>query len=412
MRRNGFVSRAISMLRAAWATIWLFGIPKDLWGLLCVWPTLFLAVASYLREPSSGGVQLIVLALVWDTQLGAWLTISAMKKGRGALLATLVRLRDCAYVPLGWSRIVGAHNADIIERSSLLELMRRQGLPYDHSQDVRFFRVDMGDSGMILGGVCVFNIPFIEAVVLVRDDEMENAPVQERFALYHELGHTLGDEFASRSALHKGVKLPLAALVLAAFAMQPAASSLRALALCLLGLSLVGLTLRRRSKNSHAMYEMRADQFAIAFLNDQEKEYVLQNAASVLPRDEKLSALEHQIRVAGLRSFIETGESFTDTHPGMSPWAFIVETQLTALNLGAWMILLSRFIGTPSPDLLYRFRWLLATLIVLSVLRYAIHYVKGLMIELIFIRRFTWQDGTFKLRRGPAWSPYDDAAAA
>jgi peptidase M48-like protein len=404
MIRNAFFPRIISILRAIWGAVWIFVIPKDLWSLLCVWPTLFLAVASYLWEPSNRGEQLILLAAIWDIVIGFWLTTSAMKKSRDALAAMIVGLRDCSYTPIGWSRILRGDDAATIDRSSLINFLGRQGLSYDHSKDVRFFRVDIGESGAIPGGVGVFNIPFTETVILVRDDP-EDAGIEDRFCLYHELGHTLGDEFATQSALHKGVKLPLVALMLAAMVMHSGASSFRTLALCLVGLSLISLALRRRRKSFRAISEMKADQFAIGFLDAEEKRYILQQAASVLPEDRELSAWEHQARIISLRSFIETGVSLIETHPGMSQGGFILETQLAALNLGAWMILLAGFIGAPSAGLVHGFQWLIAGIFIVAVLRYARHYWKGIVLELIFIERITWQDGRFRIRRGPSRAP-------
>ncbi|MFL5386141.1 MAG: M48 family metalloprotease [Longimicrobiaceae bacterium] len=407
MSRNRLASRIVAILRASWASVWILVIPKDLWGLLCIWPTLFIALASYLWVPSDQGVQLILLAAMWDIVIGFWLTLSAMKKSRDALASMIVQLQDCSYTPIRWSQILRGDDEARIDRSSLINFLGRQGLPYDHHKDVRVFRVDTGDSGVIPGGLGVFNIPFTETVILVRDDP-EYADVEDRYYLYHELGHTLGDEFAAQSALHKGAKLPLVALVLAAMVMPFEASSFLVLSLCVVGLSLVGLALSRQRKSFRAISEMKADQFAIGFLKDEEKRYVHQHAASMLPEDRELSAWEHQARIISVRSFIESGVSLTHTHPEMSQRTSIFESQLAALNLGAWMIMLAGFIGMPGAGVLYRFKWLIATAIVLAVLRFAKHYWKGLFLELIFIGRVTWQDGKFQLwtsRRSPAPSP-------
>ncbi len=397
MSRNRPASRIVSFLRASWASVWNFAIPKELWGLLWVWPTLFIAVVSYFWEPSDRGMQLILLAAIWDLVVGFWLMGSAMKKSRDALAATIIRLQDCSYTPIEWDRILRGDDAASIDRLSLINSLGRQGLPYDHRKDVRFFRVDIGDSGVIPGGLGVFNIPFMETVILVRDDP-EYAGVEDRFYLYHELGHTLGDEFVVQSALHKGVKLPLVALVLAATAIPFEASPFLVLSLCLVSLSLMGLALSRRRNSFRTTSEMKADEFAVGFLEEEEKRYVHQHAASVLPEDHEISAWEHQARIISVRSFIESGVSLTRTHPGTSAPAFLLEAQLAALNLGAWMILLASFIGAPSAGTVYRFGWLIATAFVLAVLRYAMHYGKGRLLELIFIGRIAWRDGKFQLR--------------
>ena len=398
--------RIVSALRAIWATLWLFVIPKDLWSLLVVWPTVFLCVVSYLWEPSGLGARLIVLAVVWDVTMGFWLMVSAMKASRDALAATVVGLRDCTYTRIGWDRILSGDDASMIDQSSLISFMARQGLPYDHLKDVRFFRVDMGESGVIPGGLGVFNVPFIEGVVLVRDDPRD-AGVEERFCLYHELGHTLGSEFVVQSALLKGVTLPFVALLLAATAVPVTRTTLLAFAMCLVALSLVRSVLVRRRKTQRAIFEMKADQFAIGFLDDEEKRYLLPKLNSVLPEDRDLSPLEHLTRVGAARTLLETGVSPAQTDWSTSNAAFFLETQLPALNLGAWMILLASFIGAPAVGLVHGFQWLIVAAVVVAMLRYALYYWKGIVLELIFVRRVTWQDGKFRLRTGP---PVPDSA--
>lgn len=404
MRANRPAARFASALRATWASVWLFVIPKDPWSLLGVWPTLFLATASYAWEPSDLGKRLILLAALWDLVMGFWLMVSSMKAPRDALAATVARLRDCSYTPIEWTRILRGDDNVTIRQLSLFDFMGRLGLPYDHSKDIRFLRVGMGESGTIPSGLGVFNIPFIEAVILVRDDPAD-AEVEERFCLYHELGHTLGDEFAAQSALRKGVKLPFVALVLAAAALHASASSFLVLALCVVGLSLARAVIVRRGKALRAISEMKADQFAIEFLDDDEKQHVLRNAASMLPQDSGLSPVEHMARVHAIQSYIETGESFAQADWSKSQGAYFLEMQLPALNLGAWMILLARFIGAPGAGLIHGFQWLIAATFVLTVLRFARHYWKGIALELIFVGRVTWQDGRFQLRRGPSRAP-------
>jgi hypothetical protein len=399
-------SRIVSIVRAAWASVWLFVIPKELWGLLCVWPTLFLAVASHAWEPSGPGKRLILLAALWDLVMGFWLMLSAMKVQRDALAATVMNLRDCTYTPIGWDRILRQDDAARIDERSLTNSMNRLGLPYEQTNNVRFLRVGIGQSGGIPGGLGVFNIPFIEAVALVRDNPA-GADTGERFALYHELGHSLGDECGVQAALHKGVKPPLVALLLTAVLMQPGTSSLLILTLCLAGLGLMRLVLLRRGRDEiitdfgfRALAEMKADQFAIRFLDEEERRYVRRHADSVLPQDHELSASEHQTRIVAAKSFIEAGVPLAPISPDRSRHAVIIETQLAALNLGAWMILLASFTSPPSTGVVHRFQWLIAATFALAVLRYAIYFWKGILLELIFIDRIAWKDGKFQIRRG------------
>ncbi|HEX8671346.1 MAG TPA: hypothetical protein VF710_05630 [Longimicrobium sp.] len=401
MSRRGFPFRIFSILRAAWASFWIFMLPKDLWGVLCVWPALFLAGASYLWEPSEQGLRLIVLAAVWDAVMGFWLTLSAMNTTQKALIATITRLRDSSYTPLEWDRILslGPDASTVINRSSRISYLGRQGLPYNHSKDVRFFRVEMGESGVIPCGLGVFNIPFSETVILVRDDP-ENATVEERFGMYHEIGHSLGIEFALQSALHKGVKLPLMAVALGVLGMPPGRSSWLTLFCTIAGLLLVRMALQRRGRNFRALYEMKADQFAIDFLNADEKRYVLDNLDDVLPEDQELSPLEQQTRTVAARAFLQTGVDLTESHPALSPWAFILETQLAALNLGAWMIMLAGLIGAPGTEVAEGFKWLVVAVVVLTVLRFVKHYVRGWLLDLVLLGRVRWEDGKFRLRRG------------
>jgi hypothetical protein len=388
-------SRIASALRRILASVWFFVIPKEPWGVLCVWPTLFLATASYAWAPSDLGKRLILLAFLWDSVMGIWLMLSAMKTPRDALTVTVLALQDCTYTPIGWDRILTRDgDAAMIERWSLMSFLRRNGLSFDHLKAVRVFRVGMGDSGAIPDGLGVFNVPFAQSVILVRDDP-DDAEIEDRFCLYHELGHTLGHEFALQSALRKGVTLPFLALVLAAVAVPATRTSLLVLALCLVGLAIVRAVFVRHRKSLRAVSEMKADEFAIDFMKEDEKRYVLGNTESVLPRDSGLSRLEHLARVGAARSYIETGVSAVGDR-SLSQVAYLWEAQLPALNLGAWMILLAGFIGAPSPGVVHGFQWLIAATFAVLVLRYATHYSRGMLLERIFIGEVAWENGRFR----------------
>jgi hypothetical protein len=404
-------SRIAALLRTNLANILVFGIPKDFWSLLRLWPTAFLAVVSYLWEPSDRGIRLILLALLWDLAIQFWLLVSTMKRPENDLLATVARLQDCTYTPISWDRVMkrddaaAAERAAIVERTSMINTLRRWGLnSSDHSGHARFFLVGMGESGGMPGGLGVYNIPFMEAVILLRDDPAE-AEVKERFCLYHELGHTLGDEFISQAGLEQGVKHPFTALVLAALAIHVTTASILVMAASLVGLWIIRLLFDRRRKSLRATSEMKADQFAIQFLDDQDREHVLQDVESVLPEDSDLSPLEHLARVDAARTFIKTRVPIEKRDPSAARLPYFGETQLVSLNLCAWMVLLAGFIGAPSARLVHDFQWLIGAVIALGVLRYAIRYWKSIVLELILIQRVTWQNGKFQIRRGPSHAP-------
>lgn len=373
--------------------------------MLRLWPTVFLAVASYLWEPSDHGKRLILLALLWDFTIQFWLMVSAMKTSRDDLFATVAQLRDCTYTRIGWSRVLRSDDAEIVERSSLISLLRREGLSwFNHATHAKFFLVGMGESGTIPGGLGVFHIPFMEAVILLRDDPAE-AEVEDRFCLYHELGHTLGEEFVVQSAMRKGVKHPFTTIVLAAAAIHLTTAAVLTLSMSLVALWTIYLVFLRRKRKVRAISEMQADQFALEFLDDNERRHVLRNVESVLPRDTELTPMEHLARVDAVRAFVETGVPLVQRDPSTSQMEYFWDTQLLALNLCAWMVLLAGYIGAPSARLVHGFQWLIAAAIVLGVLRYAIYYWKSIVVDLIFIERVTWQDGRFQLRHGPSRAP-------
>ncbi|HEV3051190.1 MAG TPA: hypothetical protein VGX50_12830, partial [Longimicrobium sp.] len=58
-----------------------------------------------------------------------------------------------------------------------------------------------------------------------------------------------------------------------------------------------------------------------------------------------------------------------------------------------------------SARLVHGFQWLIGTAMVLGVLRFAIDFVKGMVLDLILIQRITWQNGRFRLREGPSHAP-------
>jgi hypothetical protein len=167
------------------------------------------------------------------------------------------------------------------------------------------------------------------------------------------------------------------------------------LALCLVGLAIVRAVFVRHRKSLRAVSEMKADEFAIDFMKEDEKRYVLGNTESVLPRDSGLSRLEHLARVGAARSYIETGVSAVGDR-SLSQVAYLWEAQLPALNLGAWMILLAGFIGAPSPGVVHGFQWLIAATFAVLVLRYATHYSRGMLLERIFIGEVAWENGRFR----------------
>src|SRR5688500_5615337 len=121
MSRDKPLSRIVATPRAIWASFWIFALPKEFLGLVGIWPTFFLASASYLWEPSDGGVRLILLAAIWDLVIGFRLTLSAMERSQGALMAMVSRLQECTYTPIEWTGVLRQGDEAVIDRSSLIE---------------------------------------------------------------------------------------------------------------------------------------------------------------------------------------------------------------------------------------------------------------------------------------------------
>jgi hypothetical protein len=375
-----------SFLRAVWGTLWFFAIPKEPFGLILVWPATLIAGAGFAFSPTAPRGHLVLLALAWDISMGFWQMVSAMKKPRDALYSTVLRLKDCSYHEIPLQGFLGeSRAAAVLSRSSMLDLLGRWGLPYSHRNDVRIFRVEIGESGTLPHDLGAFNIPFIEAVLLLRDHPDE-ADITERFYFWHEFGHTLGSEFAMQSGFEKGVKNPLLALLLAGCVITATWPSVLSLAMCLIATWTLHRMLQKQKRRFRAISEMKADEFALEFLTPEERGYALARPDQLLPTDRDLSSREKRERVDNIRSRIRGGSSPPDDDPDSSAFAFFPDLLLVSANLVGWMILLSRCVAAPTHRMLLIAGGMTGIAFAVAVVRWVGHYWRGILIELMFIR--------------------------
>lgn len=374
-----------AFLKALWANLWLFTIPTDPLGLIVVWPAVLIASAAYCFAPTPQRGYFVLLSGVWDVLIGFWLMVSAMKRPRDELYATLCRLKDCSYHEIPMHELLARDGAStVLERFSSLEYMRRLGLPYNHWKNVRVFRVAIGESATLLHDLAAFNIPFIEALIFLRDHP-DDADVTEKFYFWHEFGHTLGNEFVVRSALGKGIKHPLLALVLTATALGLRWQGFLCLFMSFVGLWLLHRLLRRQEGQLRAVSEMRADEFALEFLTEEERSFARAHPEELITMDRELSAGEHRERIENLRSAVQNGSSGGSVVRHGWDFPFMPDLMLASAIVIAWTILLSKYLAAPSARGLTILGLLTAVAAAIAYVRWRIHYAKGIAIEWILL---------------------------
>jgi hypothetical protein len=384
------------MLRATLSSLWLFAIPKEPFGLVLLYPATILAAGYHFWHSSQQGLRLIGLAALWDFSVGAWLMIASLAKRRNALVAALVELKDCEYTPVGLEQFITAEQTTFMHKMSTLTYLGTWGLPIQHEDSVEIYLVSIGQSATIPDSLGSFNLPFLGATLLIRDHP-EDAEVSERFFFWHEIGHTLGAEFALQSGLFKGVKSPLTALVLSLFVLGWNAYSLVVLLMCFVAIGSLFVLLAQRRTFQRIVSEMRADEFALKFLSPEDARYIEAHSEKLLPIDREFSEREHNHRATNIRRFVRSGKSFVDDQ--LNTTTFFVQSALLATSLIGWMVLLSRYISYSPQMMIRNLKWLLLVMIIANCARYVFFYGKGFFVDFILSGRIRWIDGKFKLQR-------------
>jgi hypothetical protein len=391
-------------LIASLSTLWLFVIPKDPMSLVLIYPASTLALAQYCRLHTQLGLQLIVFALLWDISLSFWLMVRAISVPQKALIKLLTRLKDCGYMQIDLDAVMSNDQSVFLNKASLAQFLGGWGLPYKASDYAQVYRVIMGQTGILPNSLGAFNIPFLRSVILVRDEPV-NSETPERFFFWHEIGHTLGNEFAEQSSSQKGATSPLFAITLGGFVLNHNVNAISALACCLVAWGMAHFLLKNRKQMLKIENEANADGFALQFLNEAERRFVAENFEWIVPADGELSSREHRLRLANLQTLIRTGESIVKDQIRIDSIAWFRDIVLTGVNLGAWMIVLSQYLSNPTSQNNKYFLWAVIGIATLAVLNYIKFYVMGFVEYFILSGRIRWVEGRFQWGRVPATAP-------
>lgn len=377
-------------MKALIATIWLFGIPKTPVDLVSIYPATTFAVTHYIAFRGRWNAYLIALALGWDLCIGFWLMVGVMLRPRRALFRTLRELKNCSYHPIKLRDLLTPEQRRIVEQSSLLEYLKTKGLPWQHDRDVEIFRVEMGESGWIPPGPAAFNVPFFGGYLLIRDD-FSQADARERFSLWHELGHTLDYEFALQSTLWKGIKSPFISFALALLLVDWTLRSIATAGMTLVALMVLKRVLGHLRSSWRLQSEIKADRFALQFLNGPEIEDLRSRASKHVPEDRDLSKSEHRIRKALFQDALINGD-LTEVGVINLP-GFTLDFALAGLNLTGWIVLLAMQIRPLEARDLNHFSWCVLALAGLGMVRYVQSYLLAILIDLTLAGRMRWDQG-------------------
>ena len=78
---------------------------------------------------------------------------------------------------------------------------------------------------------------------------------------------------------------------------------------------------------------------------------------------------------------------------------FVHDSQLAAVNFGGWLVMLALHLRPVQSHDLTCFAWGSVTVISLALLRYALDFRRGILIDLILMGSRLWQNGAFNLPR-------------
>jgi hypothetical protein len=386
--------RVMAVIKGVMSSLWIFAIPKRPFDLIGVYPASVLAAAHYQASRDRSSLYLIGLALLWDSVMGFWLMVGVILRAKRSLLGTLMQLKDCSYKPIELGELLDPARRSILVRGSLLEYLKSMGLPWQHDHDVKIYRVDIGPSGTLPDGLASFNIPFLGAVLLVRDDPA-SSDARERFFLWHEVGHTMGDEFARQSMVGKGIKGPTVASLLSLLLLPWSLRSAAAVLMAVIALLILRGAFSRLQRSSRLDAEVTADRFAIQFMNASETEELRTTAQPVLPGDRDLDRMQRHWRVTQFREALSNpAKAHEWTDPSLLQ--FTADSRLGALNLLGWMSLMAiQFRPVGHRDIVW-FSWGIILVAFLALVRYGLSYWLGILFELILTGSRCWNGNNFQ----------------
>lgn len=392
------------MIKSTLGSLWLFGIPKDPFALVLIYPLTTVVVAANLWHPGSHFWATTALALLLDLTFGFWHFLTVVGKSRSNLLGTLGALKDCRYVEHELERLVPPEKVSRVTGPSLLSLFERYGLPYRPLRDVRVYQVKIGESGTIPSDLAAFNLPFLGATILMRDDPSDEEP-RERFRFWHEIGHAMGSEFAHQAGGEKGIKHPIIALLLGALLSDHSASAFLLLGLAAIALILIGRLLRRRRLALKLASEMSADEYAVSLLEPSDRELLLAEVETLIAKDRELSELQHSLRLLNLTSLLRDGRAFGESL-FQSEFHWWDSELLAVLFLGWWCAFALHFSPLEGHRLTQGW-WLLGLLFCAALIRYGNFYFKGFLVDFILLGTIRWNGEKFTWRGRSSTPPQE-----
>jgi hypothetical protein len=316
------------------------------------------------------------------------------------LLQPLIEMKDCTYQNINYSEFMAEiSKEEELEQYSIYEYLRSFGLPWRHYKDTKIIKVSIGPSGTLPTALGVFHIPFMRSYFLIRDAPDDLSPL-ERFKLLHEIGHSLGTEFASQSSLMKMVQGVLAGFLLVLPLIQWNAKSFALASLVGVAIAIQYRTLLQQKKISRLENELKADAYSLALMKEHDKEDLqTYPAEAVLTKDEELTNIEHLYRIAEFEKRLHQSETslFHFDFP-LSTTQFALSLSLGGINLLAWLLLLGTFLRPLNNHFVPYAYGILIFLFVLIILRYLNYSRFGFTIDFIFSGTLAWKEGSFQLK--------------
>jgi hypothetical protein len=255
----------------------------------------------------------------------------------------------------------------------------------------------MGASGAIIAGLASFNLPFLGAVLLIRD-EPGDGDIRERFSFWHEVGHTLGEELALQSMIEKGIKNPSATLALSLLLLRWTSPSAAIAAMTAVALLLLGRTYSRLRATHRLDSESDADRFAIQFMDAEDIEVLKAHIDRILPDDAGLDESQVTLRRMRFRRVLEDTQH-KPPRSDLSHRAFAYDAALASLNLIGWMALLASHFRLIQESDLVLFFWAIVGVSALALISYVLSYRLRILADLVLMGSRCWCDGKFQFQR-------------
>ena len=318
-----------------------------------------------------------------------------------ALMSTLAHLEDCTYSSIPLSQILNATQSKIVADHSLYAFLGDRGLPWNHETDVRVFRVSMGESGVIPDGIGALSIPFMGCYLLVRDLPAES-DLAARFFLLHEIGHSLGDEFAQQSMLRHGIRSLALAAIWSSFQVIWTWRLILPVLGCGLALAMVSRIIGSERRALRLRVELQADRYAVNLMSEDDLAHLRQLAPErLIPRDRDLDQAEHSIRIAEFQRALDGGDLVDYAHVMRTPRRLFWDLFIAGSNTAAWLILLATQFGRLSTGATRRYAaWCCLALVGLAAIRYMSYFVSGFVADWVFSGRLTFSNGRFRYKGG------------